>query len=130
MNHINGCDSACGYGRSYFIFKPYVKQRTTLVFNDSSAQEEHICTFDNCVQLLMYMENNIFEVLINHVLHKKPIYNDLLVNHYSYIEAQIHGDLYIDKDVDKFMVHQSDIDGNPMLLYRLNDLNIPYQIFE
>lgn len=130
-----GCYSARGYGSSYMIFKNKVKSRSTFVCGDSAAKQLHICTFDNCVQLLLYMDDKTLKNVINLAMMKKTkqydekILNDLQTQRsYMYIEVQIHGDVVLDRDVAHIMLYHKHYDNE--ILNRLDKLRIPYTVFD
>lgn len=129
-----GCSSAIGYGRSYMVFKNSIKDRITFVCGDSSAKQTHVCTFDNCVQLLLYFGEKTLENVIQLARMKKTGKPDTVAiktirkyRSYMYVEVQIHGDVVFDRDIDHIMLWDKHCDDET--LDRLSLLKIPYTVF-
>lgn len=130
-----GCYSATGYGMSHMIFKPDVKCRSTFVCGDSSSKQMHICTFDKCVQLLLYMDTNTLTNVIHLAKMKKTKQYDVnkleyqnIQRSYVYIEMQIHDDIVFSKDIAHIMLYYKHYDDD--ILNRLDKLGVPYTIFD
>lgn len=60
----NGCTAATGYGKSYLILKPDIKNRTSFVYGDSALKQIHICSRDHFCHLLLYMRDNTIHDLV------------------------------------------------------------------
>lgn len=130
-----GCYSATGYGSSYMIFKNKVKSRATFVCGDSSSKQLHMCTFDHCVQLLLYMDDATLKNVIRLAKMKKTkqYSNESIDNighqrQYTYIEVQIHGEVVLNRDIAHIMLHNKHYDKE--ILNRLDRSNIPYTVFD
>lgn len=94
---------ACrSYGDSFFILKDEIKNRASFVLGDSSIMMMHICTFKYFKQLLIHPTEKHFKSIVNHILSK----NNNCVN-YPYIEAQIHGPVRMDCDIEKYCIKES-----------------------
>lgn len=97
--------SAPGYGKSYFILKPEVKNRITFVNGDSSLQMFHICTFTDPVALLVHLSDQYISNIMNVVKGNKNTYSHTnyknTYSHTNYIECQIHGLLRLNMDFKK-----------------------------
>jgi hypothetical protein len=113
--------------------KHHIKKRTTFVCGDSSIRQQHICTFDNFVQLLLYVEEETLKKMIMLAnYYKNPVPSNAHIFseqelYYNYIEVQIHGDVYINKDIGHVRIHQSQMDNN--VINRLKEFDIPFSIF-
>jgi len=127
-----GCQSAHGYGQSYMILKNDIKPRITFVCGDSCTKQQHICTFDHCVQLLLYLDPITLKNVITLASMKKSQtanLNDLqkINRHYNYVEMQIHGDVMLTRDISHIMLYEMQVDR--AIIDRLKYLRIPYTIF-
>ncbi|AYV76297.1 MAG: protein of unknown function DUF3626 [Terrestrivirus sp.] len=100
LNYPGGVTGAYGYGDSYFILKQSVKTRTSFVQGDSSSKQLHICSFDNCIQILYYIDDVMLTDIIKIALGNIPSSGHV----YSYIEAQIHGPIVLAEDIETFVV--------------------------
>ena len=101
FNEVNGISSCTMYGESFFILKNELKNRISFVCGDSSSQMLHICTFKYCDQLLIHPSNDHFKAIVDNVIYKKHSKG------YAYIEAQIHGPVRLNFDIEKFCIKQS-----------------------
>lgn len=101
-----GIRACSGYGESFFELKDEVKDRVTFVYGDSSAQMLHICTFKYCEQLLIHPGDVHFKAIVNYAINDFHQVNQ----HLTYIEAQIHGPVRLNTDIDKFCIKQSVFD--------------------
>lgn len=100
LNNPAGVTTAHSYGDSYFKLKQSVKTRTSFVQGDSSSKQLHICSFDNCIQILYYIDDVMLTDIIKVALGKIPS----SAHTYSYIEAQIHGPIVFAEDIETFVV--------------------------
>lgn len=96
-----GVISAQSYGDVYFVFNDDVKKRTTMVYGDSAgnAQNLHIATPDNFINILHYMPEHVVKSII---LKAKGL--PFNYENYPYIEIQIHGEIRLDRDVKQIVV--------------------------
>lgn len=129
MSDAIGCRDAIGcYGNSFMILKPDIKSRTSFTFDDSCKNPEHICTFDNFIQVFSKMNDRMIKDII--LMTKKNLSKDDLSKdrrYYTYIEAQIHGDIVIKRDVEHIMLYHEHT--TPEILERLKKDNIPFTVF-
>jgi hypothetical protein len=122
LNDPNGCKTARCYGLSYFILKPEVKKRTTFVICDKKKQL-HICSFEHFAQLFMYMTNETI-----HSLHSLINNKNTKINYtYKCIESHIHGNIYINRDVEEIRLHASDASSE--IKNALDAMKIKYSVF-
>lgn len=95
----HGVTSAKGYGDAYMVLKNDVKNRTSFVVGDSFGKPMYISTFDYFDQMLL----SLLPTTINNILcviSKKQFIDDS----YQYVEAQIHGDVVFNRDIDYIML--------------------------
>ncbi|VBB18936.1 protein of unknown function DUF3626 [Yasminevirus sp. GU-2018] len=132
-----GCISARSYGPSYMILRKELKNRITFVCGDSAGKQQHMCTFDNCVQLLLYMDENLLKNVVALAKFKqtKIVVDNVIKeinNHrnYSYIEIQVHGDVFISRDIERVVLDKNSMSKEEMheVVSRLKHDNIPYTI--
>jgi hypothetical protein len=100
----NGVVSAHWYGRSYFVMKDDVKIRTTFVYGDSSLKDWHIATFKYFYNILYYIPDIGLKSIID-VATGRDIKNKLTNS--AYVEAQIHGPVRFDRDIEMLVVDDS-----------------------
>jgi hypothetical protein len=121
LNSPTGLASCTSYGDSFFIFKKDVKKRTTFTIGDSSLQQFDMGSFDHPDGLLLLLPDTEFCDLIR-VATKKDItelINLKQVKHFNpYIEAQIHGSVKFDRDIESIVVpkkHRGNINYTDIL---------------
>jgi hypothetical protein len=130
LSQPNGCASAHGYGASYIVFKKEVKDRTTFIDGDSFGGQQHICTFKNFANLLVYIRKELIDQIIKQAeFHEKNPNSSFLETdlYYQYVEAQIHGDIILKRDCEKIVFHNA-VDKN--FLNEFDKLGIPYCFYE
>lgn len=129
-----GVVSAYGYGDSYLKLNNEIKSRTTFIHGDSSKQDLHIVTFSSPVPILNFLDNSSTKSreladVIDIAIGKK----EFAPPHRCYIEAQIHGPVRLNKDIDVLMVNKRH-KNNPimidMLEYFTNKHNCKYKFME
>lgn len=101
-----GCRSALSYGQAFLILKPVLKSRVTFTFGDSVSNPP-ICTFDNFIHIFSKMEmRTVFDIvrMAKSCLNQQTTIPNI-GNMYTYLEAQIHGDIVLNKDVQKIMLN-------------------------
>ncbi len=128
-NSINGIGTCLHYGDSYFVLKKQVKNRSTFVIGDSSNMQMHLCTFEHFNILLSLIPNNLLKDIITVALKKEKSLN----NNYEYIEAQIHGPVRMNQDIEILMVNKKYKDNtniNMMLNLFKNTYGCSYQYIE
>lgn len=96
-----GVSSAIGYGDSYLIMKDNIKLRTSLVFEDSSKKQIHIGSFKQFYHILYYLPDNDLKAILDAIVYNK---DRIYTNFCYYIEAQIHGPIRFDRDVDLLVI--------------------------
>lgn len=120
LNEPNGISQCKYYGDSFFVLKNDLKNRISFVCGDSASQMLHICTFKYCEQLLIHPTNEHFNAIVNRnssVINKRDLSDltnltDLTDARFPYIEAQIHGPVRLNSDIEKFCI--SDINFNKL----------------
>lgn len=95
-----GVVSAKGYGHSYIILKDHNKDRITYVHGDSSNKEMHIGSYKGFYHIIYYLDTKILKCLLEKIINNVESNN---IN-YSYIEAQVHGELRFDRDIEKIVL--------------------------
>jgi hypothetical protein len=98
-----GVKTACPYGECYFQLKESVKSRISFVNGDSSCKQLHICSFRYMVQMLYYIDDNLFKTIIDKAL-GKSISTDMFTKNYMYIELQVHGPIRLSEDIEKLVI--------------------------
>lgn len=129
-NNPKGITACTGYGKSYFLLKDTCKKRTTFVFGDSSKQDIHIATFRHFNSVLYYINNNLLREIVQ-IANKKCEYSTL--NYSPYIEAQIHGPVQLNRDIEALFVNKVHQNNNNIckLLDRFSSRHIcPYYWIE
>ncbi len=109
-----GVRAASSYGDSYLYMKDDVKMRTSFVYGDSSMQDYHISTFRNFLNILYYIPDNWLIDVVNSATHKVDQPNKQLP-HMPYIEAQIHGSVRFDRDVELLVVSDKYMNDDIMI---------------
>lgn len=105
FNEPNGISVCFGYGDSFFVLKDELKSRTTFVCGDSCAKMLHICTFKYCEQLLIHPQNSHFRAIVDNIIGKSNKSNQSFT--FPYIEAQIHGPIRLNMDIEKYCIKKS-----------------------
>jgi hypothetical protein len=125
----NGLSCCTGYGESFFILKDELKTRTSFVNGDSSLKMFHLCTYKYPTSLLLHLSDQYLTSLIDYV---NGNHSAVCSKNFNYVEAQIHGDIRLNKDIDKFVLMQSvlkltddKLDG---IIYFCNKNNIQLEI--
>lgn len=97
----NGVISARSYGDLFFVYNNNIKKRTTMVYGDSSgnALHQHIATPDNLINIMYYLPDKVIQSIIFKA--KGLPFN---YEQYPYVEAQIHGEIRLDRDVKQIIV--------------------------
>lgn len=102
ITNSNGIKSCYSYGDSYLILKDDIKKRITFVHGDSSGQDLHIVTYEYPVPILSFLSDGELKDVIDIAIGRK----DSAQSHMYYIEAQIHGPIRLNKDIEKLMVNE------------------------
>ena len=109
------------YGESYFVLKNDMKSRTTISYGDSCSEKMDIATFDDCLHMLYYYDDDLIKKFVD-----CSRYNNEKFEPYIYTELQFHGTLDIHNDVEKIMINKMHI-KNHMLIDKVKQLNVPYE---
>jgi len=96
-----GVKSAHGYGTSYFILKDHNHERVTYVHGDSSLKEMHIGSYKGFYHIIYYLKDNVLKSLLEKIINN--VEPDDKIS-FSYIEAQIHGELQLNRDIEKVVI--------------------------
>lgn len=101
-----GTAAAVGYGDAFFLLRKEVNDRISFVNGDSAAMMLHICTFKHCVPLMVHLSDEYLKAIISHVTNKtqNKTQNNSQNQNFNYIEAQIHGDVRLDIDIEKLVI--------------------------
>lgn len=102
FNKKDGVESCKGYGECIFVLKDELKNRISFVKGDSCTMMFHICTFKYCTALLVHLSDDYLKSLVAHVNNNvidKPKHKV-----FHYIEAQIHGSIRLNMDIEKLLV--------------------------
>ncbi len=107
-NCPTGDEGCSGYGINYFILKPSVKNRCTLTIGDSFGYTPNkIYNFNNLTLLLHENKSIIGNIETCYSEYKNGRWNTTLPS-CQYIEAQIHGDIRFDRDIDTIVINKKD----------------------
>jgi hypothetical protein len=88
---LKDCDVTTYYGNCYFVLKPELIHRTTITLGDSSTSRT------------VFNFNYFHFIGIDFINNIKKFVNTKKISHCDhYVELQIHGPIYINKDIDKF----------------------------
>ena len=100
----SGIQSCRGYGHSVMVMRDKIKKRISFVNGDSACMQLHICNFSYCMQLFVYVHDDFLQKLVAKI-------DDNVVHsfQYPYVEAQLHGEINIDKDVETIIIPGSEI---------------------
>lgn len=138
-NNPEGTKSCYTYGDSYLVLKSEIKKRTTFVHGDSSRQDLHIVTFSYPVPILNFLDNcNNFKSKkgnreLTDVIDVATGRKQFTESHKYYIEAQIHGPVHLNTDIDVLMVNKRH-KGDDYMLELLEEFsyehNCKYQFIE
>lgn len=104
----DGVISTKGYGDSYVILKQETKFRVTLVYGDSSGVRSHlyIGTPKYLGNILNYIPDDLLDTAVKVAKGQNINYKS-----YQYIEAQIHGELRMDRDIDSLVIKHANYVG-------------------
>lgn len=122
-----GVLSAKSYGDSFLVLKKEVKYRITLVYGDSAgiSSKRHIATPKYMVNILNYIPDDLLSNMLMIANGKDA---DIKYTSYSYVEAQIHGELRLDRDVEKLIIFKGSIDKNDKDMADIKEMCTKYNI--
>lgn len=118
-NNPKGVDSLRRYGSSYIVYKNIIKHRTTFIFGDTCVMDLHIATFKYFAHILNYYANdpNMITLIYDII---KIANNIIKYSSHSispYIDAQIHGPVNIDEDIESINIDKEEIKNNNVMQY-------------
>ncbi len=122
----NGMKSCHGYGKSVMVVKDKIKKRMTFVNGNSSAQHFYMCTFDNCMPLFVHVADDFIHNIMKIINDEPPIKTN-----FPYVEAQIHGNVNIDTDIECIFIPKDEHDKyeDKILEFRNAHKNIKINVF-
>lgn len=104
------------YGKCYFKLKSNVKSRCTFTLGDSALVESYddfrVYTFDQITDLLNKADERIMKYFRETIEHHKNKKHNESIFPGEYVEAQIHGDIQFDRDIESVYI---DIRGDKNL---------------
>jgi len=103
-NDPNGVNACYGYGDSYLLLKDHMRQITTFVFGDSAQQDIHMATFQHFNSILYYINDKLLDDVVK--IASGEVSHMSAINCTPYIEAQIHGAIRFDRDVEGLYVNK------------------------
>jgi len=93
--------TATSYGSCYFVLKPGARDRTSFTpSNSSSCRAEQVGTVDGFAHVLNGIYDDYFKAIVQVAKEKKPADTGW----WSYIEAQVHGPVDFNTDVESVVV--------------------------
>jgi hypothetical protein len=101
------------YGNKVLFLKDEIKNRTSFMYGDSFGGQMYLCTYKFPIVLLYHLIDNEIKTIenaINNFLENNKL-NDNIINELSkfqYIEAQIHGEVTLENDVEKISILRSE----------------------
>lgn len=100
---------ATSYGRSYFVMKDYVKDKSTFTAGDSGQlrpSPDAVSTRHDFTNVLRYASPELLELLLQPTFFQERGYNNAPLN---YVEAQIHMKLHLLRDVKSIYLDPSEL---------------------
>ena len=123
-NSIEGDELANSYGDISVFLNESIKERCTFTYGNSEATMWYVCTYKHFKHLLYHMPIDDIKLII-----------DLIDNNYvnrkmkTYIEIQMHGEINLSRDINKFTLSKSLYDLHKSHIETLQKL-YPQIIFE
>ncbi len=114
--HENGNPLCQCYGNKVIIFNENIKKRTSFMYGDSFYGQMYLCTFEYPLAILYHMKNDIKKI--------ENIMNNINEHIYTYIEAQIHGNIDLITDIKKIIITEQEYEQE------LEDILIFKELFE
>ena len=105
IENIGGDKLCVMYGDICLKYKDNIKQRVTFTFGDSFGKMLYICTYEHLDHLLYHFDVITIRNLID-------IIKGTTKNISQYIEAQIHGDVDITRDIKNIRIPKDKYDTN------------------
>lgn len=100
QSNIEGDKNCLIYGQICIKYKDIIKDRSTFTFGDSFSKMMYICTYNYLEHILYHFDKKTLEILID-LVNGNNCNNNLIS---TYIEAQIHGDVDISKDIENIRI--------------------------
>lgn len=110
VKNIGGDINAKGYGDICLHYKNDIKSRITFTYQDSFTNQTYICTYKYFEHILYHLYKDDIKKLIDIIDNKKK--ERLL----TYIEAQIHGDVDISRDIESISIPKRIYDTNKFII--------------
>ena len=88
------------YGDICLKYKEEIKERTSFTFGDSFGKMMYVCTYNYFEHILYHFDKRSLDIIINIIDGKNDNKNKLT----QYIEAQIHGDVDISRDIESIRI--------------------------
>jgi len=111
----SGTKGASHYGNSFLILSRSVRHRVTITNGDSSRKDSVVGTLSSCCHVLHPLPDPVLKWLLAFVCRgdfKSGSSQDL--EKLRYVEAQIHGTLRLDRDVEAVFVSDTDLKEIPL----------------
>lgn len=108
MNFTNdpkGVKVCSGYGQSYFLLKPHVRDRCTITDMDSSSSSATLGTFRFIFHVLMKLNDAELECAFEGSKGKQMKSNAIG----AYKEIQIHGPVEFSKDIERVYISKNEL---------------------
>lgn len=125
-NNPHGVPSLVGYGASYIVYKNSVKCRTTFMFGDTCVMDCHIATFNYCAHILNYYLGQTGMTTLIHdmiqIANNKVQYTQHNVS--PYIDAQIHGPINIDEDIESININKNEIKNDDVVMLYASEFSV------
>jgi hypothetical protein len=101
LPNIEGDKNCLAYGQICLKYKDNIKDKTTFTFGDSFSKMMYICTYNYLEHILYHFDKNTLNILID-LVNSNNTNNNISIS--TYIEAQIHGDIDISKDIENIRI--------------------------
>jgi hypothetical protein len=109
-DNISGDNLCRSYGDICLKYKDDIKERTTFTFGDSFNKMLYICTYQYLGHILWFFDINSIKRIID------IINGNNSINITNYIEAQIHGDVDITRDIENIRLSKNNYDNNKEII--------------
>lgn len=110
IENIRGDTLCTAYGDICLKYKDDIKKRTTFTFGDSFGKMLYICTYEHLEHLLYHFDINTIKIIID------IINGNDTKNITQYIEAQIHGNIDITRDIENIRISKEKYDNNKEII--------------
>uniref|UniRef100_A0A6C0EB59 Uncharacterized protein n=1 Tax=viral metagenome TaxID=1070528 RepID=A0A6C0EB59_9ZZZZ len=106
LHEKDGITSTKCYGSCILVLKNKLKKRITFVNGNSQASHVYICTFDNFMHFFLHSDEHFMGNVLKRMNGEECDYN------IPYTEVQIHGDILLNRDIEKLMIPNSEYNTN------------------